>query len=411
MKRSVTAVLTALVLLLLIPACTASPGTDALTEGTLTGVPGTPDGGSDAPAATDAANTTEATTAEPTTLPPDPVQEALEKLTLAEKVGQLFIIRPDSVRGGDPLVVTPDMRASFKSYCPGGFILMGASVGDPEQLKTLTAALSDIPSVPPILAIDEEGGTVARIGNADADFGVPKFPSMGAVGDTGDPDEAWKAGRAIGAYLKDYGFTLDFAPVADVNSNPANPVIGRRAFSSDPYETAVMVEMFIDGLHESGVKSCIKHFPGHGDTYGDTHKGFVLLDKSREELEATELIPFRENVSHTDTVMIAHVALPQLTGDETPATLSKTIVTDLLRGELGFDGVVITDALEMGAITESYGAGEAAVLAFEAGCDLLLLPADFPAAYAAVLNALETGRIPVSRLDESVARILKLKGY
>ena len=196
-----------------------------------------------------------------------------------------------------------------------------------------------------------------------------------------------------------------------MNSNPANPVIGRRAFSSDPYETAVMVEMFIDGLHESGVKSCIKHFPGHGDTYGDTHKGFVLLDKSREELEATELIPFRENVSHTDMIMIAHVALPQLTGDETPATLSKTVVTDLLRGELGFDGVVITDALEMGAITDSYGAGEAAVLAFEAGCDMLLLPADFPAAYAAVLNALETGRIPVSRLDESVARILKLKGY
>lgn len=401
-----------LVFLLIFAGCGAEPEPDVVTEGTAPASEADktdPHESEVPPDITSEDATEDVGTTEPDVPAGDPTDAFIKTMTLEEKVGQLFFISPENLPGGGLTSLNDAAREAIDTYHPGGFVLFGVNITDPEQLKAFTADLRASMVPAPVLAVDEEGGNVARIANAG--FDVPKYASMGAVGDMGDPDEAWKAGKNIGSYLREYGFTLDLAPVADVNSNPYNPVIGRRAFSSDPYEASVMVEMFIDGLHENGVLSCIKHFPGHGDTYGDTHEGFVLLDKSREELDACELIPFKENLAHTDAVMVAHVSLPQLTGDNTPASLSKAIVTGLLRDELGFDGLVMTDSLEMSAITDTYGAGEAAVLAIEAGNDVLLGPADYVVAYNAVLEAVKSGRISETRLDESVRRILIAKGY
>ena len=186
-------------------------------------------------------------------------------------------------------------------------------------------------------------------------------------------------------------------------------VAGGRAFSSDPEEASVMVGEFIDGLHENGVLSCIKHFPGHGDTTNDTHSGYVAVYKTWEELHDAELIPFKNNIGKTDLVMVAHITLSNITTDGLPASLSHELITEKLRGELGFDGLVVTDALAMGAIAQNYSASETALLAFKAGSDLLLIPGNLPEAYAAVLNAVNAGEINMERLNESVLRILKAK--
>ena len=215
-------------------------------------------------------------------------------------------------------------------------------------------------------------------------------------------------GKTIGTYLKKYGVNLDFAPVSDVNSNPDNPVIGKRAFSSDPETVSKMVSHALDGFHEAGVMATIKHFPGHGDTANDTHTGYVRLDKSWDELKKCELIPFADNFAKTDMVMASHITLPEVTSDGLPASLSREIITDKLRNEMGYDGVVITDSMEMGAITRAYGA-ESAAMAVKAGCDIVLMPLYFEESFEAVLKAVENGEIPEDQINASVLRILTLK--
>lgn len=417
MKKSLFILM--LAVLFLLSACTSLPpetltepggGTETAGESNTAGesVPGTSAASDPTQEPSALPAPTEDGTGEPSSETTEP-KSMPEAMSLEQKVGQLLFVTPDSLSSDGMTACGEGLKAAIAQYGPGGFILFGGNLGTEESLKAFTADLKKYSAIRPLIGVDEEGGTVARLANNG--FDVPKFFSMGAVGDTGDPEEARQAGKTIGGYLNEYGFTLDFAPVADVNSNPDNPVIGRRAFSDDPETAAIMAGAFVDGLHEAGVLSCLKHFPGHGDTAGDTHEGFVLLDKTRAELERTELIPFRENLPYTDTVMVAHIAVPALSGDETPASLSKAVVTDLLREELGFDGVILTDALNMGAIVNAYGPEEAAVLAFEAGVDMLLMPEDPVAAFDAVLEAVKSGRITEERLDQSVRRILTLKGY
>ena len=379
---------------------------------TPTGEPSPGEPTSEAPTSTPSDGETDAPTEETTAAAPEETTKgetpAPGALTLEQKVAQLFIIAPEQLDPACVTSLTDAAREKLLARCPGGLILFYRNLSTPDALRTFTKALKEASPIAPILSVDEEGGTVARIANAD--FGVKKYASMGAVGDTGDPENAREAGVTIGAYLRDFGFDLDFAPVADVNSNPYNPVIGRRAFSSDPDLVAKMDRAFIEGMHAAGVKTCLKHFPGHGDTAGDTHEGFVLLDKTLSELYEVELIPFMENLHRTDAVMVAHVNVPSVSGDERPATLSREVVTGLLREKLGFSGLVITDSLQMGAIVNTYGAAEAALLAFEAGCDLLLLPEDYDAAFDAILSAVKSGRVSMAWLDASVDRILRAKG-
>ena len=336
-------------------------------------------------------------------------EEILSQMTTEEKVAQLFVILPEQLLPGTMKEVSPAFARELSRYPVGGFILFTWHVENPKQVRTFTSALKDASSIPPILAIDEEGGRVAHLANSDALF-LPRFKSTGATGDTGNVENARGAGQIIGSYLTTFGFTMNFAPVADVNTNPENIVIGRRAFSSDPKIVSAMAGAFLSGLHSTGIKGSLKHFPGHGDTRGDTHADYVAVTKNWEELKKCELIPFVENFSAADTVMVAHVTCKTI-DDTYPASLSKKLITGKLRGELGYKGVILTDALNMGAIEKNYGSAEAAVLAFEAGNDILLMPKNFHAAYDGVLSAVQSGRIPMTRLNESVLRILKLKDF
>ena len=351
------------------------------------------------------------TTAVPTetTLPPDPMAELLASMTLRQKVGQLFIARPEQLlsNAGTVTQVTPQLEQALAEYPLGGIILFGANVVDPQQLLDLNGDLSEIPGIPMFIAVDEEGGLVARLAKKQA-FQLPRYKNAMAVGTSGDPADALEMGRTIGGYLREYGFNLDFAPVADVHTNPKNPVIGTRAFSMDPEMAARMAAAFADGLEENAVIATFKHFPGHGDTAQDSHSGLAVVYKTREELDTCEFLPFREATAR-DIVMVAHVALPNVTGDMTPATLSPAIVTGILKDELGFEGLIITDAMEMGAIAETYGSGTAAVAALRAGCHIILIPQDLGEAFDAVLAALEEGTLTMEWLDATVRQILEFK--
>ena len=349
------------------------------------------------------------TTAPPTTEAPDPEEVLLSSMTLRQKVGQLFIVRPEAVTGRAEgyTEVTDGMKAALEQYPVGGFALFAENITGPEQLTAFNAALRDACEIAPFLAVDEEGGLVARVANHYA-FDVPRYRNAASVGSSGNPRDALVMGDAIGGYLREYGFNMDFAPVADVNTNPNNPVIGTRAFSSDPETAARMAASMADGLRQQGIVPVYKHFPGHGDTAQDSHVGLAVTYKTEAQMMSCEWLPFRE-AGPLECVMVAHVAAPELTGDMTPATMSREIVTGILRQKLGFEGLVITDSLEMGAVTESCTSGEAAIAALNAGCDILLMPMDLAAAFDAVVSAVENGEYPMERLDETVLRILRFK--
>ena len=340
---------------------------------------------------------------------PDPMELLLENMTLAQKVGQLFIAAPEQLLpgAGQVTAMSSDLKAALAQYPVGGIILFGDNIRSPEQLLTLNSALQNTGDIPMFLAVDEEGGTVARLARTGS-FGLPRYSSAAAVGASGDPKDVLEMGHTIGSYLKAYGFNVDFAPVADVNTNPYNPVIGKRAFSSDPVIAAQMASAFARGLREEGVAATFKHFPGHGDTAEDSHAGLAVSYKTREALESCEWLPFSEAGS-ADLIMVGHIALPNVTGNMIPATLSRQIVTEILKEQRGFSGLVVTDSMQMGAITADYPAGEAAVLALQAGCDLILMPADLTAAFNAVLAAVEDETLSEAWLDEAVRRILEFK--
>lgn len=389
----------------------------ALACGVLAGC--TPAASGTAPASQPTASAGAQSTASPSAAPAG----LLGEMTLREKVGQLFLVRPDAL---DPALsqqtiddadapgvteVSEAMAAFLEEYPVGGVVLFGKNITDEVQLRGLIAGLQQSSPVPLLIGIDEEGGVVARLANSPG-FDLPQYESTAAVGAQGT-DAVRAMSAKIGTYLAGYGINLDFAPVADVNTNPDNPVIGTRAFSSDPQAAADCVTAAVEGFSQAGVLCCLKHFPGHGDTAGDSHDGTVYIEKTMEELRACEFLPFEAGIrAGAPLVMVGHIAAPNaVEGEERdlPATFSRTLITDVLRDELGFAGVVVTDSLAMGAITETYTPGEAAVLALQAGADLLLMPAGLAQAYDGVLAAVEDGRLTEERIDESVARILALK--
>lgn len=344
----------------------------------------------------------------------------IQAMTLEEKVGQLFIIRPEHLtnlvsadylhyhRSSWDYALTDEMAETLKQYPVGGFILYSRNMDTQEQLKQFTADLNFASEIKPFLAIDEEGGRIRRIGQMfSAD--VEQVGTMQSIGETGDPQNAYNAAYTIGGYIKEYGFNLNFAPIADINTNPENIVIGDRAFGSAPELVSEMVSAYLDGLHAQKIMGTLKHFPGHGDTSSDTHTGYVAVYKTWDELLQAELIPFMDNLDNTDMIMTAHITMKNVTSDDLPATLSHELMTNKLRKELGYTGVLITDSMGMGAIREKYPAGEAAVVAIEAGNDIVLGAYDFREAFRAVVNAVKSGRISEERIDESVRRIFALK--
>ena len=345
---------------------------------------------------------------------------ALEKMTLREKVGQMFFVRPEAL---DTSIhwneyaelpnyklerVNKTMLAVNKDYPVGGMILYAHNIVDETQLGKFIDEIREL-NGSPLLAIDEEGGRVARIANNE-NFDVPKYESMAAIAESGDPDKAYKAAFTIGSYVKNYGFDIDYAPVADVNTNPDNIVIGPRAFSDDPETAAKFVVSYLNGLESAGVIGTLKHFPGHGDVSTDTHYGYASTDKTWDEMLKCEMIPFKAGIkAGAQMIMTAHIAAPKVSGNDLPATLSSVILQDKLRDELGFDGIIVTDAMDMGAITKQFSNTEAAIKSIQAGVDVVLCSREFVKVFDAVVKAVEKGEIKESRIDESVKRILKLK--
>lgn len=339
-------------------------------------------------------------TPEPTPTP-DPIAERLAGMTVEQKVGQLLVAGIDGLEPGD------DGAQAVADYRVGGVILFGRNVESAGQLTQLTNGLKALNGdyVPLFLSVDQEGGRVDRM--------PPEVEELPAAYDYiragGDPQAR---GRVLAAECAAFGLNLNFSTCLDVWSNPENTVIGDRAYGTD-WESVTQAGLAVNqGLTEGGVIPVVKHFPGHGDTLEDSHETLPVVDKPLEELEESELKPFQAAVDQgVPVVMVGHILLRQI-DPENPASLSEQVVTGLLRQELGFDGVVCTDDLTMAAISDSYGMGEAAVLAVEAGCDLLLVchEADnLTAARDALLEAVNSGRISMDRLDESVYRLLALK--
>lgn len=350
------------------------------------------------------------TTPTPTPLHTTDIETLLAQMTLEEKIGQLFIV---GLKGSELDRQTQEL---LEKYHVGGIILFARNLESPQQIAELTNALqamahnSGHPGL--FMSIDQEGGRVARLTEA---IGFTEFPSPMAIAATGNVDNARQIAQAMAAEMKAVGFNVNFAPVLDVNNNPANPVIGTRSFGSDPQRVAEFGVAYLEGLQSAGMLAFGKHFPGHGDTGVDSHVSLPVVPHDRERLESVEFVPFQAAMAQGIAgIMSAHVTFPAI--DPTPglpATLSAPVLTGLLRQEMGYEGLVITDALEMGALGASgYPEPLAAAMALQAGADLLLFgrgDAQPKAAQAMILDWVQSGKIPESRLDEAVRRVLHAK--
>ena len=332
------------------------------------------------------------------TEPPDYVTTLLREMTLRQKVGQLFIIHPDSL---DPppepekkcaVACTPAMKEAMAEYPVGGIIMFGENIESPGQLKEFNENLQACAQIPLFICVDEEGGLVSRLANHKA-FRLPKYRSAAAIGKSETTANALEMGRTIGAYLKEYGFNVDFAPVADINTNPKNTIIGNRAFSSTPEAAGQMAAAMAEGLRAQGIIPTFKHFPGHGNTAEDSHTALAVSRKTTAELAECELLPFGYATAD-DMIMVGHIALPAILDSRTPASMSPEIVTGMLKTQMGFQGLVITDSLEMGAVTALYNSAEAALGAHKAGCDLLLMETGHHNPAKVAQELLERGIMP-----------------
>lgn len=339
------------------------------------------------------------------------VEKIVNNMTLEEKVGQIFMVAPEAVDkdGGSTTVFTENIEKEIEKYNLGGYILFASNIENPRQTQELINGLKKSSKIQPFVGVDEEGGRVARIGKNSA-MGVEKIEPMAQVGKSQNYERANEIGTTIGKYIKNLGFNLDFAPDTDVLTDSNNTEIGDRSFGNDPEVVGKMATEVIKGLQSENVSAVLKHFPGHGGSIGNSHQGFSLSNRTEEELKKCEIVPFKTAIENgADCVMVAHMSLPNVTGDNIPATLSKKVVTDMLKTELNFKGVVFSDSMSMGAITENYGTGDACVKAVEAGIDMVLMPENLDEAYNAVLEAVKNGKISQERLDDAVSRIIKAK--
>lgn len=337
-------------------------------------------------------------------------EDILKEMTLEEKVYQMLFVTPESVTGYGQVIAAGDAtREALAKYPVGGIVYFASNLQNRDQVREMLGNTQSYSKIPLFLGVDEEGGRVARL-SENAALGVEALPSMREIGDAGDTDAAYNVGKKLAERLTAFGFNLDFAPVADVLIHSDNTEIGDRAFGSDVETVAKMVPEVVSGLQGNGVSAVLKHFPGHGSALTDSHTGYSESLRSYEQLQSEEFVAFKTGIDvGANFVMVSHVSLVNVIEDGTPSSLSKTVITQWLREELGFQGVVITDSLQMGVITDNYTTAEAAVLAVQAGADMLLMPANVPAAAEAVVAAVQKGEISEERIDESVGRILTCK--
>ncbi|MDI6706855.1 MAG: beta-N-acetylhexosaminidase [Bacillota bacterium] len=332
------------------------------------------------------------------------IDKVIGGMTLEDKIGEMLIV------GIDGEIIDDETIRMLRTNKPGGIIIYKRNVSSGEQVGRLIKELQEYSleykDIGLFIGIDHEGGRVNRL---PAEY---NYPSARELGSTNDPEGVKGTALEVGGKLKGLGFNMNFGPVLDIDSNPQNPVIGDRSFGKTPETVSRMGCAFIEGMEAAGVIPVAKHFPGHGDTLVDSHTGLPVLSHTEARVMEFETVPFREAIDKgVPAIMTAHILFPSIDADR-PATMSPTIINGLLRGTLGFEGVVITDDLLMGAISSRYKTGDAAVLAVEAGVDMLLIALQSEGAQEvvdALKAAVETGRISPGRIDTSVRRILMLK--
>lgn len=357
------------------------------------------------------------------------VQDQMSNMTLEQKVAQLFVVRPEDLLGisqidgavtnvadtsGEALTEMSDSLASALETMPvGGIICFARNLVDPDQTKRFLSEMRKVveeaSGVIPLLCVDEEGGLVARVASNEA-FGVDDVGDAAQIGAADDPAKAKEASETIAAYLKELGFNTDFAPVADVVDDPDDKVMTARSFGSDPEVVAHMVAAEVEGFNEADMICSLKHFPSLGAASGDTHVEKVTTLKTAEELMNHDWIPFKAGIeAGAPMVMVGHMSAPNVDEQDIPSTTSSIMIGNLLRRDLGFNGVVITDALNMAAVTDYFDSGMAAISCIKAGCDMLLMPEDFSSAYDALLETVKSGAVSSDELNGAVARILAMK--
>lgn len=335
------------------------------------------------------------------------VESIVGGMTLEDKVAGLFIITPEALTGTDTVIRAGEVtEKSLEEHPVGGLIYFSKNINDATQLTEMLQNTKGFSKYAIFLGVDEEGGTVSRVAGSGLADDVGNMVDIGAAGDAAAAQEA---GAIIGGYLSGYGFNLNFAPVADVVAE-GNETIGSRSFGSDPNLVAPMVAAAVEGMQSSGVSACLKHFPGLGDTTEDTHDGMASTEKSLDEFNTTDFPVYQAGINAgVDMVMVSHLSAPNVVGDNTPASLSEKMITEILRGQLGYQGIVVTDSMSMTAITDYYTADEAAVKALQAGADMILMPEDYETAYNGVLEAVNNGTLSEERINESLRRIFRVK--
>jgi beta-N-acetylhexosaminidase len=337
---------------------------------------------------------------------PDEIVEHIKNMTLDEKVGQMVI------SGIDGYTNDEHSKELVQKYHIGGFILLGQNVKDINQVLSLINSLKKVNTnfgntVPLFIGVDQEGGRIDRM---PPEF--KRYPTNKVIGEINNTEFSYSVGKALGQEIKSLGFNMDFAPVLDINSNPKNPIIGDRSFGAASKVVTSLGIKTMKGIQSENIISVVKHFPGHGDTSVDSHKGLPVVNYNLNRLKSFELVPFAEAIGNSaDMVMVAHILFPMI-DSQYPASMSKTIITDILRTDMNFSGIVITDDMTMGAIVKNYDIGEAAVQSVNAGSNIVLVCHDFDKE-TAVINALkaaaEKGTLSSELIDNSVYKILKLK--
>lgn len=335
----------------------------------------------------------------------DIVEKTLADMSLRDKVCQMMFVRPESITGIDVVTAAGDTtKSALEQYPVGGIVYFAQNMESKDQVKEMIDNSQSYSKVGLFISTDEEGGMVNRLMNT---VGTTYIDSMYNYKDEGI-QKAHDNAYTIASDMAVLGFNMDFAPVADVWSNPDNTVIGERAYSDDYSQAAELVDSAVKGFKDGGVMCTLKHFPGHGDTAEDSHYSSAYVRRTKDEIMADEMQPFTAGIdAGAEFVMVGHLIVPDI--DELPATLSYKITTEMLRNEMHFEGIAITDSLAMGSIADNYGVGESAVMSIKAGIDMLLDPTDIDTAIDAVVQAVESGDITEDRIDESVRRILTLK--
>ena len=333
----------------------------------------------------------------------DRVEETLSKMTIDEKIGQMITIYYSAPS------MDQTLKKAIEEVRPGGFILFSENMTSFDGTLRLIKDIKELSSIPMFISIDQEGGIVQRLLSIKG-VDVSNIPSMYDVGLKNDLSLTYEVGKLIAEELKVFGINMDYAPVIDVYSNPNNTVIGKRSFGTSTSVVSNQGLMLAKGLEDNGIIPVFKHFPGHGNTETDSHYDLPVVTKSKEELMNSDLIPFKDAIdNNASVIMVGHLAVPSITNDNTPASLSKTLITDFLKKELNYKGLVVTDALNMGALTKYYSKEEICGKAVEAGVDILLMPTSSRVCLKSVKDALNNKKITEDQINESVRKILTIK--